>query len=315
MSRVISVGVCQMGSRIGDVAHNLAQAERLADEAFGRGARWVVLPEFFPTGMAFHADMDGLGQPMDGRAAELLRTLARRHSGMIGGSFIAERNGEAYNTFLVCGPDGDVGVHDKDIPTMWEGCYYRGGDDPGVLALDGARVGAVICWEFLRWRTAARLREQVEVILGCSGWWTFPQGLGWALSGQRKRADAIMPESLAKMARAVGVPVAHAGQAGRFVGRTPLVPGMPYRSHFLGNTCVLDRDGSVLAAVPPGRDPGVAVAEVTLGPATPTVDLDESMWTLKLPWTLAASWKVLNAHARRRYRRRKTPEIQVTNPD
>jgi len=38
-------GAVQMDARMGDVAGNLARAERLAREAFAKGAEWVMLPE------------------------------------------------------------------------------------------------------------------------------------------------------------------------------------------------------------------------------------------------------------------------------
>ena len=37
-----------------------------------------------------------------------------------------------YGTYVLAEPDGHVHLHDKDIPTMWEQNYYRGGDDDGV---------------------------------------------------------------------------------------------------------------------------------------------------------------------------------------
>jgi len=53
--------------------------------------------------------------------------IASMASFIVGGSFIASRSGEHYNTFVLAMPDGSTAFHDKDQPTMWENCYYLGG--------------------------------------------------------------------------------------------------------------------------------------------------------------------------------------------
>ena len=53
----IRVAAVQMTAELANVEANLSKAERLTRLAFKRGARWVVLPEFFTSGIAFHPDM------------------------------------------------------------------------------------------------------------------------------------------------------------------------------------------------------------------------------------------------------------------
>jgi predicted amidohydrolase len=60
---------------------------------------------------------------------------------------------------------------------MWEHYFYEGGDpiDTGVLGTyDNTRIGAAVCWEFMRTMTARRLRNQVDVIMAGSCWWSIP---------------------------------------------------------------------------------------------------------------------------------------------
>ncbi len=52
--RTVRIAAVQMQAILGDVEANLAKAEQLAREAFRRGAEWVILPEFFTSGVAFH---------------------------------------------------------------------------------------------------------------------------------------------------------------------------------------------------------------------------------------------------------------------
>jgi predicted amidohydrolase len=44
----------------------------------------------------------------------MLQRLVRRGNGVIGGSFLASRNAEVYNSFLPVFPDGRILRHDKD---------------------------------------------------------------------------------------------------------------------------------------------------------------------------------------------------------
>jgi predicted amidohydrolase len=293
-----------MTARLADVAYNLEQADKLVSEAFARGASWVILPEFFPTAAAYHPAMNGVAMPLESPPLDLLRNQARRHQGHVGGSYITIRGADRYNTFVLVRPDGSYGTHDKDLPTMWEGCYYRGGSDDGVIETADAAVGAVVCWELLRWQTARRLRGRVDLVVGGSGWWSYPQIplLRTLLKRDEERSERLLPESLERMARVLGVPVVHAAHAGSFRGRTPLT-GLPYPAHFLGYTQITNRDGHVLACRRREEGAGVVIAEVTLTPARPSEPIGEGFWTADLPWSLDLSWRIFNAHARRTYAR------------
>ena len=157
-AQTLKVAALQMAPKLGDTQANMEQAERLIRDAQKMGAQWIMLPEMFTTAAAFHPDMLKGIQPVDGAPAQMMRRLAKQGNSVIGGSFLASRNGEVYNSCVLVFPDGQVMRHDKDQPTYWENCYYRGGDDNGVLATPVGNVGSVLCWEFIRSRTMRRLR-------------------------------------------------------------------------------------------------------------------------------------------------------------
>lgn len=114
------VAAIQLEAVVGDVAENLRRCEALADEAGAAGAEWIVLPEFFSTGMGFVDAMAEAALPRDGAALALLQRLARRHSATVGGSFVCrDQDGQNRNAWFLVAPDGRVlGRHDKDLPTM-----------------------------------------------------------------------------------------------------------------------------------------------------------------------------------------------------
>jgi Carbon-nitrogen hydrolase len=169
--RRIRVAAVQMTADLANVDANLSKAERLVRLALKRGARWIVLPEFFTSAIAFHPDMAKATEAVDGRPTELMRKLAREGNAFVGGSFLAWHAGNVYNSFILAFPNGKTLRHDKDYPSFWEACYYVGGNDDGVLSTPDGNVGVALCYAFVRSKTAARLRHKVGMVVGGSCWW------------------------------------------------------------------------------------------------------------------------------------------------
>jgi predicted amidohydrolase len=312
LSNPVCVAAVQMQGRVADIAYNLDHAEKLATEAFEHGARIVALPEFFTTPISFDARLSGCALAADSNAGlDLLQRLARRYAGYVGGSMLVGRGTDVYNTYHFVQPDGTFFTHDKDLPTMWENAFYVGGSDDGVLQTQLGPVGAAVCWELIRTQTVLRLRERVRFVLSGSNWWTGP--MNWPLFGRllagadkyNRRLAAQAPVTFAKL---LGVPLLHAGQAGRFECRFLLVPGLgwsvPYASEFLGETKIIDRDGNVVASRSLQEGAGVVLADVLLEPGKPSLDLDPaSFWIPKLPPTLRWYWDQQNACGKWYYRK------------
>src|SRR5699024_5096143 len=213
------VAAAQLEPRIGDVGENLRRCRELGDRAGAAGAEWIVLPEFFTTGMGFRDRVADAALPIDGAGTELLRDLAVRHGAVTAGSFVCrDEDGHNRNAWLLVAADGSVlGRHDKDVPTMWENCFYTGGTDDGVLDGGEHTVGAAMCWEFMRSRTARRLRGRVDLVVGGSAWWSVPQWPPRRVTRRLEAANARTAATVAPaMARAVGAGVVHASLCGPF---------------------------------------------------------------------------------------------------
>jgi len=262
----IRVAAVQMTPKLANVEANLAKAERLVRLAFKRGARWVILPEFFTSAMAFHKDMANAIRDVNGSPAQLLRKLAREGNGFVGGSFLAWRDGEVYNSFVLALPDGRTLRHDKDYPTMLENCYYIGGSDDGVLSTPEGDVGAAVCYEFVRSKTASRLKDKVSMVIGGSCWWGMPDSAPADHPGHKWLLDELRATP-ARFARLLGVPVIHASHAGHFVGLD--WPGKPVRfsSSYLGETQIVTGRGEILARLTREQGEDIITADVTLGQA------------------------------------------------
>jgi len=313
----VRIAAIQLEPVLGDVEANLAECERLADEAAAAGAEWIVLPEFFTTGVGFVPELAGAAVEPDGPATELLLDLARRHDAVVGGSFLCrDADGEARNAFYLATPEGLAGRHDKDLPTMWENCFYVGGSDDGVLHAAGVDTGASLCWEFMRTQTARRLRGRVDLVVGGSCWWSIPPWPPAAMTRRMEDANARTATGVAQaFARFVGAPVAHAAHSG------PVECGMPwspfrYRGWFEGGAIVCDAHGRVLAARHREEGAGIAVADVGPGRVEPDDELPDRYWLHRRGAMAALLWNVQRAHGRRWYRRhsRGMPALRIERP-
>lgn len=305
----LRVAAVQMKARLADPDHNLEIAERLARKAFRQGVDWVILPEFFTTAVGFHPKMLDAALPLEGRPMEMLKGLARENNGVVGGSYIALRGRHSYNTFVLAFPEGKTFLHDKDQPTMWENCYYLGGSDDGVLGTPAGRVGVVLCWEFVRTRTVRRLLGRVDLVVGGSCWWTLPERrLPGFPAELHDRNLQIMIQTPGRFARLLGVPVVHAAHAGEFDGGLPLVPRFPYRSHYLGETQIVDGAGNILARMKREDGEGFVSAELDLSEKEgPTEALPKGFWIPNLPRAFRLLWTIQNLHGRSYYRWKTLP--------
>jgi predicted amidohydrolase len=284
----IRVAAVQMTAELGNVEANLANAERLVRLAFDRGANWVILPELFSSGNAFHPEMAAATRAIDGPPAQLLSDLARQGNATVGGSFLAWRDGNVYNSFVLALPDGSMHRHDKDYPTFWENCYYIGGNDDGVLPTPLGNVGAVLCWEFIRSRTAARLMGKVGMVVGGSGWWSVPPDS----SPASKMNLEIMKATPSRFARMLGVPVVHAAHAGDFVGQSWPDQGGTYPSHYLGEAQIVDGKGCVLARMSREEGEGVITADITFGSiADEPETIPDRYWIAEFPEAIYRRWE------------------------
>ena len=299
----MKVAAIQMKAEFTNVKANLEIAKRLASDAFQDGAELVIIPEFFTSAMGFHPKMLDVVRPIKGEPWQLLNQLAKKYNGVIGGSFIALRGEESYNTFVLAFPDGTNYFHDKDQPTMWENCYYLGGTDDGVLETKLGNIGVTLCWEFVRTRTARRLLDRVDIVVGGSCWWTLPEReIPGYKSELRETVLEMMIETPARFARILGVPVVHAAHAGDFEGETPLMPDIPYKSYYLGETQIVDGSGKILTRLTREDGEGVIMSNIDLSKKwKPTESIPDRFWIPDMPKELNQAWEIFNKHGETYY--------------
>ena len=323
----------QFQPKLGDIPANLAKAEVLAREALGKGANLVVLPEFFPSGLMFGPEMFQVPQVMDSEPVRLLTRLATSASAYVGGSLLLKHSGDVFNTFVLACPDGTMLTHDKDFPTTnFESSLFAGGEDrafvarlgeegastlsepvaprlessaSGVLKHGTMAIGSALCWELVRTRTAQRLKDQVQVVMASSGWWTIDPSGSWPgvssgmSQGRWNDHRALINIAAVRMAQFLGVPVIHSNFCGANPGFADLGFSRAASGRYLGRSAVVSSDGTVLSQL--DEQEGVALAELPIRPPVPTAAIPAQFWIPEVPEYLAKSWAVTGASGRNAY--------------
>ena len=247
-TKIFKVAAIQMASGP-NIAGNLNEARRLIAEAAERGARLVVLPEFFAImGMSEQDKIDAREQPGRGMIQSFLGETARRHKiWLVGGSIplAASAPGKVLNSCLVFDEQGEqVARYDKihlfSLELGNEHYDEAKTIEPGnrVVVLDSpfGRIGLAVCYD-LRFPELFRAMKDVDIIVLPSAFTETTGKMHWEVL---VRARAV--ENLAY--------VIAAAQGGYHVsGR---------ETH--GNSMIVGPWGRVLDRLPRGS--GVVIAEV-----------------------------------------------------
>jgi predicted amidohydrolase len=307
MEKQIKVAAVQLSARIADSAANIDSCEKLALAAVREGARWIALPEFFNTGVCWNPKLAAAIEPPDGAASSFLRDFSAKHGVVLGGSFLCRLpDGTVRNRYL-CYADGAlVGRHDKDLPTMWENAFYEGGapEDDGVLGTwQNTRIGAAVCWEFMRTRTVRRLRGRVDAVMAGSCWWSIPTNFPAFLQklwepGNRRNALAAIQES----ARLIGAPVIHAAHCGPLACPMPGLP-IAYRGFCEGRAAILDAEGRVLAQRSVEQGQGIVLGQIVPQAQAADAEIPAREWLCARGALATFAWHQQRWLGRRWYRR------------
>ena len=307
----IRAAAVQLEGVPGRVDLTLERLEAMIVEAAERGARLIAVPEFCTSPVPMRTEVHGAVLPRENVAVDMFRRLAARYGATIGGSMLIADDDEVYNRYHLVEPDGRVHTHDKDLPTMWENCFYTGGSTDGAFDTALGGVGVASCWELIRNQTVRRLQGRVGVAVTGTHWWTVPRNWG-ALTdrvlGPLGQYNRYLSENApAEFARRLGAPVLQASHCGSFRTDFLLLPGTdvsaPYETEFVGATQIVDARGSVLASRNAAEGPGIVYADVQLGAVEPVMPLEDRFWMPELPTMLQAYWHQQNLAGRSYYRR------------
>lgn len=306
--RTVRVAAVQAALRQGDVGYNLRHLEDLARSAAREHSpQLLLLPEAMTSPNVYTKDMLRVPEPVDGASHALLTRLAKELDSIVGGGFVTSRAGDNYGTYALVEPDGTTHLHDKDLPSLWENALYRDGQDDGLTSTSLGDLGSAVGFEWARSATARRLRGRVGAVVGGSCWWSYPD---WPLVRGWFRRDheynrLLARDAFSNMARAVGAPVVVSQHVGEINSRTPLMPGVPWRSMMVGETQIVSHEGEILQRLTYEDCEGHVGADIELGARVPRDPVPSAFWLRPMPNSIHLVWHQHRVHGRALYRWRK----------
>jgi N-carbamoylputrescine amidase len=281
----LKVAAVQMESRNADYEGNRRRAEAHILEAVSQGARLISLPEFALAGYIYEDSIWEAAEPLAGRTFQWLSTLCRR-LGVYIATCILEKEGEDFfDTFILCGPEGQLWSHRKIEPAAYEAFFFKGGGlSPNVFDTPIGRVGIAICFDTSKTHTIRSLMENRPEILLLQ--YSCPGLPAFLLKRDRDNWTEVYESTPAAYARRLRVPVVACNKSGAFRTSIPWSLGLPYAAAFVDTSVIVDARGEALARI--SGKPGIAWAEVDLGHdhAPAAESLPQGRWFL--PLTLAS---------------------------
>ncbi|XP_075509652.1 omega-amidase, chloroplastic-like isoform X1 [Primulina tabacum] len=213
------IALCQL-SVTADKELNIAHAREVIEEAAGKGAQLILLPEIwnspysndsFPV-YAEDIDAGGNASPSTTMLSQLSLTLQIT---IVGGS-IPERSGDRlYNACCVFGTDGKlkakhrkIHLFDIDIPgqmTFKESKTLTAGETPTIVDTDVGRIGIGICYDIRFQELAAIYAARGAHLLCYPGAFNMTTGpLHWELLQRARAADCQLYVATCSPARDTG---------------------------------------------------------------------------------------------------------------
>jgi len=179
---------------------NIAKAVSLVQEASGKGAKVICLPELFSTRyfcQTEDTEKFDLAETIPGETTKQFSDIAAKHKVIIIVPIFEKRAAGVYhNSLVVIDERGEIlskyrKMHIPDDPGYYEKYYFTPGDEGfSAVATSAGKIGTLICWD--QWfPEAARI-----VALNGARIVFYPTAIGWHPSekeqyGQKQR-DAWM---------------------------------------------------------------------------------------------------------------------------
>lgn len=155
----LKTAVIQLNSR-DNLTENLSTVERFLDASADMGAEFAALPEYWSY-LGPYSGFDEASQTIPGPAIERLQEKARKHSMIIHGGSIVERDpglvGKFYNTSVLIDRNGEIAaryrkIHLFDVQLANGEKHYESeriepGDEIVTAEINGITFGLTVCYD------------------------------------------------------------------------------------------------------------------------------------------------------------------------
>lgn len=145
----IGVAVVQMRGRLGEAASNRRATLARCEEAAAKGARLIVLPELVISGYTTDpALLVEAAEPAEGETLAAWTDVAQRTGAFVAGGFCEREGDNLFNSAMLVGPNGLVGLYRKLHLFDAEKRVFAPGDRGlPVFDLPIGRVGLCVCYD------------------------------------------------------------------------------------------------------------------------------------------------------------------------
>jgi len=177
MSRKVKVALGQITSRVGDVEYNVRKARKFIDQAAGKGADIICLPELYATGYNLNLleeKVVSLSRKYGQFISNEMSKAAKENNIYVIASFgeVNESDNKLYNASVLYNHRGDrVGTFYKTHAFALEKKYFTEGCQYPVFNTDIGKIGILICYD-VGFPEAARTLclKGAEIIFIPSAW-------------------------------------------------------------------------------------------------------------------------------------------------
>ena len=256
----VRVAAVQCYSRMGEVDYNRTLLTRCIARAAEAGARIVVTPECAVHGYMdpgrdreWSARLTGKGrvpvapvaEPIPGPSTRYFAQLAKQHGIYLAIGLIKAADGRFHNSQALLGPDGRLLLHHRK-QKLWppgDGLWVTAGKRPlQTIDTPWGRLGLMICYEVHK--LPKPLGEAgVDIVLYSIGWYG-PNTKGWYTDIFPRRY--VVPNGFAIVCSNWSADKGAPGWEG------------------IGYSCIIDRDGTVLAIAKSERGTEIVIADLPI---------------------------------------------------
>lgn len=219
-------------------SENLQRLEELISTVRS-GTDIVILPEMFNSGFTMNAA--AVAEIPGSVTFGWMRGISRKMDLGICGSYIMEKTGSFFNTFVFVSPEGEMYSYDKRhlFSPGKENKHFTPGKERVVFRFRGVRICPTICYD-LRFPVWSRNRNDYDLLINCANW---PEGRKdvWATL---LRARAIENQCYVAGANRIGIDGAGIGYCGESMITGPR--GEILASGSLNTECVISAEISLI---------------------------------------------------------------------
>ena len=256
----VRVAAVQCYSRMGEIEHNRALLTRCIERAARAGAKIVVTPECAVQGYmdpgrdkVWSQRLRGKGrlavrdaaEPVPGPSTRVFAQLAKRLGIYLAIGLVEAVDGRFHNAQALLGPDGRLLLHHRK-QSLWQpgdGLWVTAGKRPLQVAdTPYGRLGLMICYEVHKLPKPLGAAG-VDIVLYSIGWYG-PNTKGWYTDTFPRRY--VVPNGFAIVCSNWSADEGAPGWEG------------------IGYSCIIDRDGTVLAMARAERGAEIVVADVPI---------------------------------------------------